>query len=41
MILLGFRGMSGLDRVTLGDEKEIPTKVEFEEFEGKRKRAMK
>ena len=36
-----FREMLGLERVTWGEEKEIPRKVEFEEVKDHRQRAMK
>jgi uncharacterized protein YecE (DUF72 family) len=36
-----FREMLGLERVTWGEEKEIPRNVEFEEVKNHRQRAMK
>ena len=36
-----FREMLGLERVTWGEEKEIPRKVEFEEVKDHGQRAMK
>jgi hypothetical protein len=36
-----FRGMLELERVTWGEEKEIPRKVEFDEVKNYRQRAMK